>query len=104
MPKGPPFQFAPKSGWRPVPRPMPAIRLAEFGSTGEVSTGVFQGSVEGNICLPFRLAPIPRSGTPVVPPVVVVLLVVVELVVPVVEVLVVEPVVWPPFFPVGLAM
>ena len=49
MPIGPPFHVpAPKSAWNPVLAPIVATIDAEFGSTGSVSTGVFQMLLAGN--------------------------------------------------------
>src|SRR5438445_90445 len=59
MPFGAPSQTVPKSGWRPVVRPMLAISAAEFGSTGAVEMSWFQGLSAGNTCWPSMNAPPP---------------------------------------------
>src|SRR3972149_8482254 len=63
MPKGPPFQFAPKSGCRPALENLP-ITAPELGSTVAVSIRWFHGLFAGKIRLPWRLALLPRSGVP----------------------------------------
>src|SRR5713226_6991485 len=64
MPFGAPFQTVPKSACRLVFRPMPAIRLSEFGSTGCDEMSAFQGLSAGNTCLPAREAPAPVAELP----------------------------------------
>src|SRR2546423_2255260 len=59
MPLGAPAQMVPKSECSPVIRPMLAIRLSEFGSTGAVETSAFQGLSAGNGSAPPRLASTP---------------------------------------------
>src|SRR5438552_15469918 len=59
MPFGAPSQTVPKSGCRPVLRPMLAMRAAEFGSTGAVEMSWFQGLSAGNTCWPSMNAPPP---------------------------------------------
>src|SRR4051794_3043893 len=68
MPLGAPFQTVPKSGCSPVVRPMLAIRLAEFGSTGSWETSRFQALSVGNTCRPAIVAPPPPDGAGVPPP------------------------------------
>src|SRR6266571_5523935 len=67
MPFGAPSHTVPKSGCRPALRPMLAIRLAEFGSTGCDEMSVFQGLSGGKTCLPAMEAPAPvaAGGLPV---------------------------------------
>src|SRR5437868_15096203 len=57
MPFGAPSQTVPKSGGRPVLRPMLAMRAAECGSTGAVEMSWFQGLSAGNTCWPSIKAP-----------------------------------------------
>src|SRR3954467_4106819 len=47
MPLGAPAQTVPKSGCSPVFNPMLAISAAEFGSTADPETSVFQGLSAG---------------------------------------------------------
>src|SRR5438093_740879 len=53
MPLGAPCQTVPKSGCSGRSLPMPAIRLAELGSTGAFETSWFQGLSSGNRRLPM---------------------------------------------------
>src|SRR2546425_2257061 len=59
MPFGAPSQTVPKSGCRPVLRPMLAINAAEFGSTGAPEISWFQGLSGGKTCWPSMKAPGP---------------------------------------------
>ena len=63
MPIGAPeYNPDPKSGWSPVPRPMPLIRALELVSTGAVEMSVFHALLIGKGIAPFKLAPAPRSA------------------------------------------
>ena len=67
MPIGSPsYSPEPKSGWRPVSRPIEAISCAESAATGSVSTRSFHAFVAGKIVQ--RGAPGTRSALAVPPP------------------------------------
>src|SRR5882672_5572446 len=63
MPFGLPCHVVPKSGCKTSFGPMLLIKFAEFGSTGRFEMSWFHGLSGGKSCLPWRLAPGPRSGT-----------------------------------------
>src|SRR6266852_2389427 len=63
MPFGLPCHVVPKSGCKTSFGYMLLIRFAEFGLTGRFEMSWFHGLSGGKSCLPWRLAPGPRSGT-----------------------------------------
>src|SRR5260370_19135312 len=63
MPFGLACHVVPKSGCKTSLGPMLLIKFAEFGSTGMLEISWFHGLSGGKSCLPWRLAPGPRSGT-----------------------------------------